>query len=97
MVHSGCERAFTLPPSLEPKCFDRVEARGLPRGVIAEDHADGDRDRDRRDDGGDRRGRWPVGQQSDEHRSGAARRDAHGAAQEAKHNSLNKELAKDIA
>jgi hypothetical protein len=38
-----------------------------------------------------------VGQQSDEHRSGAARRDAHGAAQEAKHDGFNKKLAKDIA
>jgi hypothetical protein len=35
---------------LEPEGLDRVEPRGLPCGIVAENHADGGRDRDRGDD-----------------------------------------------
>jgi len=66
---------------------------GLPRGVITEDHTDGDGDRDGCQDGDERGFGRPASQQTDEDRGSPADGDTDCSPEQAEHDGLDEETA----
>src|SRR5690242_13497274 len=78
--------------SLVAQSLDGVEARRLPRRVVAEDDADGRGDQHGGDDGGQRRLGGPLKEHPDEEGSAAAEENADGPAEQAQDDGLDEEL-----
>src|ERR1039458_248341 len=82
--------------SLISERFDGVEERGLPRGIISEEHADGDREERGQHDGFERELHRPAERAADDGAHDAEQHTAD-ATHEAEHHRLRQELELDGA